>query len=123
MLKTIGEKMIDELVDATVAMFTSLGILIVILLSAAITFLPIIPYALFALKAPIVCNTLPKLSPIPFLYSYQPGQLFGAIVCGETSAWLVYFLVNTITILIIAILVAAFVDIEVPSFTELFGGR
>jgi len=114
--------MIDELVDATVAMFTSLGILIVLLLSAAITFLPVIPYAVFALKAPIVCNTLPTLSPIPFLYDIQSGQLFGAIVCGETSAWLVYFLVNTITILIIAILVAAFFDIEVPSFTELRGG-
>mgnify|MGYP001626416267 CR=1 FL=1 len=115
--------MIDDLIDATVAMFTSIGILVVILISAAITFLPAIPYALYALKAPIVCNTLPALTPIPFLYDAQSGQLFGAMVCGETSAWLVYFLVNTITILIIAILIAAFVDIEVPSFTELFGGR
>ena len=122
MLKTIGEKMIEELVDATVAMFTSIGILIVILISAAITFLPAIPYVVLALKAPIVCNTLPKLSPIPFLYDIQSGQLFAAITCGETSAWLTYFLVNTITILVIAILIAAFVDVEFPSFTELRGG-
>ncbi len=114
--------MMDDLIDATVTMFTSIGILIVILISAAITFLPVIPYVILAIKTPIVCNTLPTLSPIPFLYDVQSGQLFGVMVCGETSAWLVYFLVNTITILIISILVAAFVDIEFPSFTELKGG-
>ena len=111
--------MIDEIKDAVVAMFTSIGILIVLLISAAITFLPIIPYIVVAIKTPVVCNTLPTLSPIPFLYDIQSGALFAAIICGETSAWLTYFIVNTIVILVIAIFVAAFVDIELPSFTEL----